>query len=175
MTRRHLFPLAAVLALLVAGCSDDKKAPVRAAPPAAAPQPVAVKAETQAEPAPPEWTYSSVGKRDPFRSFLAELQESGASPATQCRTPLGRFEIGQLRLTAVVTGLDDPVAMAEAPNGVGYSLRRGVCIGRNGGVVAAVRSGEVVISEWAMKADGTRDRTQTILRLPKQAALDIEE
>jgi len=65
--------------------------------------------------------------------------------------------------------------MAEAPNGVGYRLRRGVCIGRNGGVVAAVRSGEVVISEWAMKADGTRDRTQTILRLPKQAALDIEE
>jgi type IV pilus assembly protein PilP len=73
-----------------------------------------------------------------------------------------------------VTGLDDPVAMVEAPNGVGYSLRRGVCIGRNGGVVAAVRSGEVVISEWAMKADGSRDRTQTILRLPKQTALDIE-
>ena len=175
MTRPSPLALGAGLALLAAGCSDEKKLPARAAPPAAVSPAAAAKAETQAEPAPPEWTYSSVGKRDPFRGFLAELEASGASPATQCRTPLGRFEIGQLKLTAVVTGLDDPVAMVEAPNSVGYSLRRGVCIGRNGGVVAAVRSGEVVISEWTMKADGTRDRTQTILRLPKQAALDIEE
>jgi type IV pilus assembly protein PilP len=174
MTRRDLLALAAGLALLAA-CSGQKKLPARPAPPSAAPLAPAAKAETQAEPAPAEWTYSSVGKRDPFRGFLTDLEASGASPATQCRTPLGRFELGQLRLTAVVTGLADPVAMVEAPNGVGYTLRRGVCIGRNGGIVAAVRSGEVVISEWAMKADGTRDRTQTILRLPKQPALDIEE
>ena len=74
-----------------------------------------------------------------------------------------------------MTGLDDPVAMVEAPNGVGYSLRRGACIGRNGGVISAVRTGELVISEWAIRADGTRDKTQTILRLPKQASLNIEE
>ena len=76
---------------------------------------------------------------------------------------------------AVVTGLEDPVAMVEAPNGVGYSVRRGACIGKNGGIVAAVRSGEVVVTEWAVRADGTRDRTQTVLRLPKEAALNLEE
>ena len=81
----------------------------------------------------------------------------------------------QLRLVAVVTGLDDPVAMVEAPTGIGYSLRRGACIGRNGGVIAAVLSGEVVVSEWAIRADGTRDKTQTVLRLPKQPSLNIEE
>ena len=37
------------------------------------------------------------------------------------------------------------------------------CIGKNGGTVAAVRSGEVVIAEWAVRADGTRDRTQTVI------------
>ena len=45
----------------------------------------------------------------------------------------------------------------------------------HGGVVAAVRSGELVVSEWAIRADGTRDRTQTVLRLPKEAALNLEE
>ena len=44
--------------------------------------------------------------------------------------------------------------MVQAPNGVGYTMRRGACIGKNGGTVAAVRSGEVVIAEWAVRADG---------------------
>jgi type IV pilus assembly protein PilP len=65
--------------------------------------------------------------------------------------------------------------MVEAPTGKGYAVRRGVCIGKNGGVVGAVRSGEVVVSEWALRADGTRDRTQTVLRLPKEGALKLEE
>jgi type IV pilus assembly protein PilP len=74
-----------------------------------------------------------------------------------------------------VTGLENPVAMVQAPNGVGYSLRRGACIGKNGGTVAAVRSGEVIIAEWAVRADGTRDRTQTVMRLPREAAMNLEE
>jgi len=175
MTRLHAFglPPAVLGALaglaLLAGCGDQKKPAkvVAAQPPKAEAKPEA--------PAAPEWSYSSVGKRDPFHSFLAELEATGQAMATRCGTPLGRFELDQLRLVAVVTGLDDPVAMVEAPNGIGYSLRRGACIGRNGGVIAAVRGGEVVVSEWATRADGTRDRTQTVLRLPKEASLQIEE
>ena len=99
----------------------------------------------------------------------------GGELATRCATPLGRFELEQLKLVAVVTGLENPVAMVQAPNGVGYSLRRGACIGKNGGTVAAVRTGEVVVAEWAVRADGTRDRTQTVIRLPREAALNLEE
>ncbi len=149
-------------------------APSSVPPAAAAPAAGAAATEPKKE-AEPEWAYSSVGKRDPFRSFLSELQASSAVLATRCSTPLGRFEIDQLKLVAVVTGLEDPVAMVEGPNRIGYALRRGDCIGKNGGQVAAVRSGEVVVSEWVTRADGTRDRTQTLIKLPKQASLDIEE
>jgi type IV pilus assembly protein PilP len=164
-------PVLLLAAALAAGCGG-KKAPVAdraAAKPAAAPAPVTEK------PVEPDWVYSSAGKRDPFRSFLSEIQVQSGTLATRCATPLGRFEVEQLKLVAVITGLEDPVAMVEAPNGVGYSLRRGACIGKNGGLVAAVRSSEVVISEWAVRADGTRDSTQTVIRLPKQAALNLEE
>ena len=41
--------------------------------------------------------------------------------------------------------------------------------------MSAVRSGEVVVAEWAVRADGTRDRTQTVIRLPREAALNLEE
>jgi type IV pilus assembly protein PilP len=165
------------LSAALAACGQ-KPAPRRAAAaaPAAAPAAnVVAAAEAAKKPVEEEWVYSSVGKRDPFRSFLAELTSEKQKAETRCATPLGRFEIEQLKLVAVVTGLEDPVAMVEAPNGVGYSLRRGACIGKNGGVVAAVRSDGVVVSEWVIRGDGTRDSTQTVLRLPKQAALNLEE
>jgi type IV pilus assembly protein PilP len=162
-----------VAAALAAACGKPSRPPAATPKPAvAAPAPAAPEAKPAAE---AEWSYSSVGKRDPFRSWIAEIAKGNAALQTRCATALGRFELEQLKLVAVVTGLEDPIAMVEAPNGVGYALRRGACIGKNGGVVAAVRSGEVVVSEWAVRADGTRDRSQTVLRLPKQAALNLEE
>jgi len=166
--------LAALLALLaLAACGS--KPPPRPAAVARPATPAPVAAAPTALPEAPEWAYSSVGKRDPFRSFLAEIEVSAQAVASRCATPLGRFELEQLKLAAVITGLEDPVAMVQAPNGVGYMVRRGACIGKNGGAVAAVRSSEVVVSEWAIRADGTRDRTQTVLKLPKQASLDLTE
>ncbi len=188
--RRHLIAMFVVIAATAACDSKKAKAPAArpAAAPAAAPAPAPTAAATAAAPAAaaaapaaeekkaqPEWAYSSVGKRDPFRSFLAELELQGGALATRCATPLGKFELEQLKLAAVIVGLADPVAMVQAPNGVGYTIRRGACIGKNGGTVAAVRSGEVVVTEFAVRADGTREKTQTVLRLPKEAALNLEE
>lgn len=176
MNRLHLTALAALL--LATGC--DKPKPVAPAAPApAARLPEAAKAAAAAgepEKKPAEaWSYSSVGKRDPFRSFLSESRGGGAALVTRCATPLGRYELEQFKLVAVITGLEDPVAMVQAPNGTGYTVRRGSCIGKNGGSVAAVRTGEVVVAEWATRADGTRDRTQTVLSLPKREVINLEE
>jgi type IV pilus assembly protein PilP len=171
--------LPALAALLLAAACDKPR------PPAPAPSAPAARAAEAARPAagtnelaqkPVEvWSYSSVGKRDPFRSFLNENRGGGASLSTRCATPLGRFELEQFKLVAVITGLEDPVAMVQAPNGTGYTVRRGSCIGKNGGSVAAVRTGELVVAEWATRADGTRDRTQTVLSLPKREAINLEE
>jgi type IV pilus assembly protein PilP len=172
----RVLALAALVAL--AACGTKKRpapAPAAAAPATPAASAVVPAAAEAAKPQEPDWSYSSVGKRDPFRSFFVEFEKSAGGIATRCATPLGRYELEQMKLVAVITGLEDPVAMVEAPTGVGYAVRRGACIGKNGGVVAAVRSGELVVAETAMRADGTRDRTQTVLRLPKEAALNLEE
>jgi type IV pilus assembly protein PilP len=169
--------LAALAALLLAAACDKPRpaapAPSAARPPEAA-KPAAPAAEADKKPA-EVWSYSSVGKRDPFRSFLAESRGGGVALATRCATPLGRYELEQFKLVAVITGLEDPVAMVQAPNGTGYTVRRGSCIGKNGGSVAAVRTGQVVVAEWATRADGTRDRTQTVLSLPKREVINLEE
>jgi type IV pilus assembly protein PilP len=172
MSRRALAVLAS--AALLAACGDSKPAAPKAAPPPAAR--AASPAPTEPAPPPePDVAYSSVGKRDPFKSFLGELRATTGAVVTRCSTPLGRFELDQFRLVSVVTGLAEPMAMVEAPNGVGYALRKGACIGKNGGVVATIRTGEIVVTEWAMRADGTREKTETALRLPKEQSLNLEE
>jgi type IV pilus assembly protein PilP len=175
---RRLLIAMFVIAAGGAGCGSKPKpaATPAAAVPVAPAAAAAAAAAAEPEKKPTEtWSYSSVGKRDPFRSFLAELEVQGGALATRCATPLGKFELEQLKLVAVIVGLEDPVAMVEAPSGVGYAVRRGACIGKNGGTVAAVRSGEVVVTEFATRADGTKEKTQTVLRLPKEAALNLEE
>ncbi len=169
----RLLPLILVTALLAA-CGEPKPTAPRAAAPTAT-KPAAAPAPAAASAPEAEVAYSSVGKRDPFKSFLGDLRASTGAVVTRCNTPLGRFELDQLRLVAVITGLADPLAMVEAPTGVGYSVRKGACIGKNGGVVATIRTGEVVVTEWAMRADGTREKTETALRLPKEQSLNLEE
>jgi type IV pilus assembly protein PilP len=174
VSRLHL---AALAALVLAAACDKPKPAANAAPvarPAEAARPAAATNELAAKPA-ETWSYSSVGKRDPFRSFLAAGRSTGSALATRCATPLGRYELEQFKLVAVITGLEDPVAMVQAPNGTGYTVRRGSCIGKNGGSVATVRTGELVVAEWATRADGTRDRTQTVLSLPKREVINLEE
>ncbi len=175
-TSRLTILLGAGVLLALVACGDEPKPAAKPRAQVAAPSAPAGAAVTEPAKSPEaDWSYSSVGKRDPFRSFLAESRGAGSSLATRCATPLGRFELEQLKLVAVITGLEDPIAMVQTPTGTGYSVRRGACIGKNGGTVSAVRSGEIVVAEWATRADGTRDRTQTVLGLPKQGPLNLEE
>ncbi len=175
MTRPALIA-AALVGVLACGSPTPPPRPAPKPAPAATPAVPAAAATAAAAPAEKaDWVYSSAGKRDPFRSFLAEFSAQANSLVTRCATPLGRYEVDQLKLVAIITGLEDPVAMVQAPSGVGYVLRRGACLGKNGGVVTVVRTGEVVISESVIRADGSRDTTQTVIRLPKEAALTLEE
>jgi type IV pilus assembly protein PilP len=122
---------------------------------------------------PPEWVYSSIGKRDPFRSFMTMEGEKNVTN-NRCNSPLGKYELDQMKLVAVITGISDPLAMVELPTGVGFTVRRGACIGRNGGTVSSIRTGEVVVSEWVVKADQTKEKTQTVLKQPRPNTNGIE-
>lgn len=170
--------LAIAAAALVAGCSSGKPAPrakAAATAPAQAEKPAPDEAAKAAAAAEGDFVYTGAGKRDPFRSYLAEFTKETSTFTSRCVGPLGKFEIEQMRLVAVITGLENPVGMVEVPGGEGVVVRRNQCIGKNGGVVAAVRTGEVVVTEYRVRADGTRDAIQTSLQLPKQQASYVEE
>jgi type IV pilus assembly protein PilP len=86
--------------------------------------------------------YDATGRRDPFRPPRAGTPLSG-----EPRTPLQRYEIGQLRLVAIIYDTRDPRAVVEDEAGLGYIVKVGTPIGPNGGQVRQIERGRVMITE----------------------------
>ncbi len=171
---------AAMLALVLAACSSDPPPPTPAARPAPPPPPVDeevvadgevdVEAEIdeEEEERPPEYVYSPIGKRDPFRSpFLDLVAMEEARDRAERLTPLQKWDLDQLTVRAIISATADPMAMVLDPEGHGHVVRRGVLIGRNWGRVTAIRRECLVITEQMRDATGTPMAVQQERCLPK--------
>lgn len=143
----------AVLALSLAACGGSAKpasrpaaaAPVKAANPAPAATPVAASPEPAYV-----YTYSPVGKRDPFRSPMEELRrrDKQSSQVSVCNDALCQWDLDQLKLVAVITGDANPIAMVEDPLGRGHIVRRNAKMGRQGGKVTQILRDSVTVTEY---------------------------
>jgi type IV pilus assembly protein PilP len=144
----------AVTALLsVAACSDSPMSPARPATTAPAPTaPAAKPAETAVSSATgPAYVYSytPVGKRDPFRSPLEELgRVKQTTQVSTCAEALCQWDLDQLKLVAVVTGDANPIAMVEDPMGRGHIVRRNAKMGRQGGKVTQILRDSLTVTEY---------------------------
>ncbi len=184
---RVRFQIGGLALLAAAACGEDESE--RAAPAAeptrtaAAERPAAAAtapaAATPVVPQPPVWSYSSIGKRDPFRSDLAV--EAASSQREVELEETERFELDQYRLTGLLTGTAQPKAMVEDPTGTGHTLRIGSRLGRNGGRVTRIGvlgRGVVgiVVTEEFRAPTGERVRVPIQIPLPKaELELTIEQ
>ena len=137
-----------------AACSSDPapapQAPTRpAAAKPAAPVQNAVVEEQQIE-----YRYDPTGKPDPFRSFVkvVDVIEDGVT------TPLERFDLTQLEVTAIIWSSDRPRALIRDPAGKGYVVQTGTPIGKNKGRVISIEDNLVLVKETYVDF---RDRATT--------------
>ncbi len=117
----------------------------------------AVKAVEPAEDAP----YDPAGRRDPFRPPRASVTAHSGEP----RTPLQRYEIGQLRLVAIIYDTTQPRAVVEDEQGLGYIVKVGTPIGPNEGEVRAIEQGRVLIQEESVDFYGEHHPTEVVMDL----------
>jgi len=108
--------------------------------------------------------YSSVGKRDPFRPL--SLKPKASQRARENLSPLERYELGQLKLVAIVWDIKEPKAMVEDGIGLGYVVKIGTLIGPNEGKVKAIKPTEVVIEEHVTDFYGARKSQEVSMKLP---------
>jgi type IV pilus assembly protein PilP len=104
--------------------------------------------------------YNATGRRDPFRPPRAGSVRSGGP-----QTPLQRYEIGQLRLVAVIYDTREPRAVVEDDQGLGYIVKVGTPVGPNGGLVREIQRGRVLISEDSIDYYGEHRLNEVAMEL----------
>lgn len=100
--------------------------------------------------------------RDPFRPFNLSLRPKQVETP---RTPLEQYDVGALKLVAVIYDTVNPKAMVEDDTGLGYTVTPGTRIGNQGGVVKLIEPDRVVVEEEFVDFYGEKKKTEIVLRL----------
>jgi Tfp pilus assembly protein PilP len=107
------------------------------------------------------YVYDPTGKRDPFLAY--DLSPKGDDDET--KTPLERYALGELKLTAVMKGFDEPTAFVENNLGKGFSVKKGTKIGNNGGEVIEILPDKLLILETEIDFTGQKKSRTLEMRL----------
>ncbi len=114
-----------------------------------------------------DYVYTSIGKRDPFRSIFDENSgEMEMASEESILSPLQNFEIDSLSVTAILWGISSPAAIVVAPNGMSYTIKTGTLIGRNWGKVVKIKRDSVVVLEQSRLPNGQKVTNQIEMKLP---------
>lgn len=151
------------------GGGGARPAPARQDEPADA---VVEEATPEEEDTGSRYSYNSIGKRDPFRSFIQKevvVVDDGGPLG-----PLQLHEIDAYRLRGIVWNTSAPRALVEAPpDGIGHVVELGTLIGKNWGKVTQIKPEEIIITEeYRDPIENELIINEITMRLPE---LDEEE
>ncbi len=107
------------------------------------------------------YAYDPTGKRDPFRPFNFAPKVVDMSG----KTPLEKYAIGQLKLTAVLGTGDSASAMVENAVGKGFTVNKGTKIGNNEGEVIEILPDKILILEKSIDFTGQAKNRTVEMRL----------
>jgi type IV pilus assembly protein PilP len=161
--RTRLLGLAA--AGLLAACGSKDTGPATTEVPKVVKK--ASTAVTQQQDAAPQFSYSPVGKRDPFYSYLAEVQATNDTHTERKREATESFELDQYRLTGLVTGTAQPRAMVEDPDGKGHVVSINSRLGKRGGIVTRITNEGIIVTEEFRTPTGDKVRVPITIKLPQ--------
>ena len=118
------------------------------------------------------YVYNATGKRDPFRPFNFAPKVNDSTD----KTPLEKYSISQLKLTAVLGSGDDASAMVENAVGKGFTVKKGTKIGNTNGEVVEILPDKILILEQSVDFTGeTKNRTVEMRLRTKNQEADSEE
>jgi type IV pilus assembly protein PilP len=123
---------------------------------------------TSAEVPPLKYIYVTENRRDPFQPFLLINRPVVSEADLSAQTPLQQYETLQYKLSAVIVGYGQSMAMVIAPNGKSYVVRKGMKIGKSGGTVMQInKEGFLVEEKYRDLTDVVRTNILEI-KLPKR-------
>lgn len=157
--------------LVISGCSQEKREKPKASKvvkkvPAPAKEPQKQEAASETEQVEDTFAgYTATVLRDPFLPFLKE--EVVAVRRGGALTPLEKFDLGELKVVGVLMKRNETVALIEDNEGKGYTVKKGVKIGRNGGVISEITAKDIIVIEEYFDITGRKVTKEKRLMLPQ--------
>jgi Tfp pilus assembly protein PilP len=121
------------------------------------PAPVQATAETS------ELTEIDPNIRDPFKPFRDFRPQADTGPKEVSVDPLQNIDLNSVTVLAILWDVSKPRALIKSGDKL-FTIVKDAKIGRNGGVVAGIREGEVVVSE-SYEEDGKIFRNYISLKM----------
>ncbi len=169
VSRLKLFTVYCSLLTVFTGCQQGGT-PSQPQTPAAsqakkeAPKPAATLPAEEVKAEKKETAAVDVKQKNPFKTFIVKLADKPAAAVR--KMPLQKYELEQLKLVAVMWGMNGSFAMLEAPDGKGYSVKKGDLIGTRDGKVKRIDKDQVVIEERFTDVGGELSTSEFIIKLP---------
>ena len=114
------------------------------------------------------FSYSPIGKRDPFKSYISVLVKDPDGDQDEQISPTEEYELDQYQLTGLLSGTSQPRALVSDPKGKGHVIKIGTRLGRNGGRVTRISNNTVEVIEEFRAPTGERIRVPITIELPRE-------
>lgn len=114
------------------------------------------------------FSYSPIGKRDPFKSYISVLVKDPDGAKNTEISPTEEYELDQYQLTGLLSGTSQPRALVSDPKGAGHVIKIGTRLGRNGGRVTRISNNTVEVIEEFRAPTGERIRVPITIELPRE-------
>ena len=115
------------------------------------------------------YRYSAVGKKDPFRSYFGDA--ASLNKDKPLVSELQKFDVTNLRLTAIIWGVTEPRVVIVAPDGKSYIVKTGSFIGKNWGKISRILPDKIEIIETYKDPLGRKILNKLYLELPIKTVL----
>lgn len=115
-----------------------------------------------------DYTYNPIQKRDIFKPYEGEVTYFEERE----KTPLERYDLSQMQLTAIIWGISEPRALVKAPDGQDYIVKRDMRMGRNNGRIARITKDGVTVAEEYRDPLGKLIVKETSLSIKKDLDID---
>ncbi len=145
--------------------------PPAPAPPLAATPPAMTTATPPGVPPPPmdsaeSYSYDPKSRRDPFQSLTKMIKT--ASLQSQM-PPLQRVQISDMKLLGIMWGGYGYFGLIQTPDGKGYTVKEGMLLGTNNGVIKTISDKAIIVSEPTIDIAGRKSTKEVeILLRPRE-------
>ena len=134
-----------------------------------------------------KYVYNSTGRTDPFRSLILGKKEKIKLEEEKRKTevakeeerfkkeleripvtPLQQFELASMKVVAIMWGEIGKYALVEAPDGKGYTIKKGTYIGKSRGIVKNITDDTIIVEEKYQDVDKKIKARNVELKLKKE-------